>query len=84
MREEFEKLPEIAEILESGNAKWCEDMKMYIGYDADFVNGALYAYQEQQKIINMQECGAKKILEIISDDGLMYETMIERIKELLK
>lgn len=55
MREEFEKLPDISEIVNNNDAKWCDDRKRYFGYDADFVNGAWYAYQEQQKKISVKD-----------------------------
>lgn len=49
-----------------------------------YVNGAWYAFQEQQKIINMQECGATEIQMILDDNEYDDATKLERIKELLK
>lgn len=63
MREKFEKLPEIAKRL--NKVEWDDDIKRYRPRTTDKdtmacarVNGALYAYQEQQKIID--EMKAKK------------------------
>lgn len=36
MREEFEKLPEIARLIESGDVYWCEYSDKYQGYEYDF------------------------------------------------
>ncbi len=89
-REKFEALPEIS-----------EQLQFIDGFDgfkyhsinnhrsADWLNGAYYAYCEQEKVIQMQECGVKSIIEII-DSITPYEydldTMgkINKIKELLK
>ena len=92
MREEFEKLPEIAELLigniwifeEKINQYLCDDLNI-----EDRLNLAWYAYQEQQKKIDMQECGAKDIISIINSI-IPYEydldtmSKINKIKELLK
>ena len=57
MREQFEKLPEIANRLKGGKYIYCERYNSYIdvtSWDVDnkrFVNGAWYAFQEQQKKI---------------------------------
>jgi len=63
IREQFEKLPEIAQLIEEGKGdnlvfvpetnKY--DAEMYITFTPDYVhylNGAYYAYQEQQKKID--------------------------------
>ena len=79
MREEFEKLPEIMEYLR--DVEWSELTQRYIAkrvnhyYAATFINGAYYAYQEQQKKIN------KAIEYLDSIEGLVW---YEQIKELLK
>jgi len=65
MREEFEKLPEIASKLDH---VYFEDGYYYPKYDdthedAMYVDGAWYAYQEQQKKINSMldhVCGTHK------------------------
>ena len=55
-REQFEKLPEIMEYLR--DVEWSELTQRYIVkrvnhyYAATFINGAWYAFQEQQKLIN--------------------------------
>ncbi len=62
MREQFEKLPEIAEILNRNQFLFNEDKNQYyiIGFasdtqkvcDVNFIGGAWYAFQEQQKKID--------------------------------
>lgn len=58
MREQFEKLPEIAKRLKGDKFIYFEGCNSYIdgsSWDTDnkrFINGAWYAYQEQQKRIN--------------------------------
>lgn len=52
MREEFEQLPYILDLMQYVT---CFDGVMYISdnqYTADYLNGAWYAYQEQQKKID--------------------------------
>ncbi len=77
MREEFEKLEEIADKLEH---LFFEDgfyFRKYDDADSDeyFVNGAWYAFQEQQKKIDK----ATEYLDSI--EGLVW---YEQIQELLK
>lgn len=58
MREQFEKLPEVAKRLDG--IYWNAELNIYqteypILFNAvGFVNGALYAYKEQQKKIDAQ------------------------------
>lgn len=92
MREEFEKLPEIAARLNEYNIVFHENDYAAEGYSDNvklwiavgFVSGAWYAYQEQQKIINMQECGATEIRMILEDSEYDDSAKLERISELLK
>lgn len=90
MRDQFEKLPEIAEILKDEDTHWCDKRSVYINQRAfqdsitGYLNGALMAFQEQQKIIQMQECGVRQILEVLNDENLFYENKCDMIKELLK
>jgi len=59
-REEFEKLPEIAEKIKRSRLNFSKSLNRYLissmsdddQFDCDFVNGAWYTYQEQQKIID--------------------------------
>ena len=56
MREEFEKLPEISWRLKQSNHRYNAQVGLY-EFETDFsnehyVNGAWYAYQEQQKKID--------------------------------
>ena len=61
MREQFEKLPEIAKIIKERNAFYCNKGDYYLCPDDQFaesyLDGAWYTYQEQQKkvseVINM-------------------------------
>ena len=69
MREQFEKLPEIKEmLLNNDELKWCYETNRYINHrvfqDAEtgYINGAWYAFQEQQKKID----GALKELELLN------------------
>ena len=72
MREQFEKLPEIARLIEKRNMIFNEELSRYgaLGYvdhlslidDIGFVSGAWYAFQEQQKKID----GALKELELLN------------------
>lgn len=93
MRSEFEKLPEIAILIREGEASYHESKDWYLCENIDCsaielaLDTAWYAFQEQQKIINMQECAANQIVEIIND----YESSekpasfyIKKIKDLLK
>ena len=78
MREEFEKLPEIAKMIESGDVWWSEKYNSYSGSDSEldcYVNGAWYAHQEQQKKID------KTIEYLDSIEGLVW---YEQIKDILK
>lgn len=78
MREQFEKLPQIAKMIESGDVWWSEKYNSYSGSDSEldcYVDGAWYAYQEQQKKID------KAIEYLDSIEGLVW---YEQIKELLK
>lgn len=79
MREQFEKLPEIAKMIESGDVWWSEKHNNYSGSDSEldcYVDGAWYAFQEQQKK-----------LQHIYDDCTEYTTVSEllySIRDLLK
>ena len=58
MREEFEKLPEIAKKIEYDDVWWSEKYNSYRGSDVEldcYANGAWYAYQEQQKKISVKD-----------------------------
>ena len=56
-REEFEKLPEIARMVACDEIKWCDTYHWYRTDNTDansiyhvaWLNGAWYAFQEQQK-----------------------------------
>lgn len=76
MREQFEKLPEIMEYLR--DVEWSELTQRYIAkrvnhyYAATFINGAWYAFQEQQKRIEtifqkMDDMGMVDAVQILED-----------------
>lgn len=53
MREQFEKLPEIAELLiEAQFDEQTGEYVSYWSYKSGYLNGAWYAFQEQQKKID--------------------------------
>ena len=71
MREEFEKLPEIAHILMDEDTHWCKKRGMYVNQRVfqdsitGYLNGAWMAYQEQQKKIDSLEKELKSANETI-------------------
>ena len=79
MREQFENLPEIADSL-SNNIVFIGDKYTTANdsfYDlVNWLNGAWYAYQEQQDKI--------KKIESIVDNTWDVDLMIQEIKEILK
>ena len=84
MREEFEKLPSVAKYLKfvfwnSETKGYCNNSGNLAPLDfATFINGAYYAYQEQQKKIN----GALDLAcKLQYSNG---ERIYNEIKELLK
>ena len=85
MREQFEKLPEIKEMLLNNNElKWCYETNRYINHrvfqDAEtgYINGALYAFQEQQKKID-------EVLNLVCKlQHSSGERIYSEVKELLK
>ena len=81
MREQFEKLPEIADSLSEhiyfgGDGFYYSSLVNFQGL-VNWLNGAWYAFQEQQKKIDA-------IKNILSDELEYDEVLIEKIKELLK
>ena len=90
-RGKFEALPEIEEILKYKEQSYFdkntgEYVSLY-SYKTGFLNGAWMAFQEQQKIINMQECGANQIIEILNNFKSSEKPAsfyLRKIKELLK
>ena len=95
-REKFEALPDVAIIFEGLHPTiiwFCKTANRYAtsfsGFDNKVVwlNGAWHAFQEQQKIINMQECGAKQIIEILNDFNSSEKPAsfyLRKIQELLE
>jgi len=88
MREQFEKLPEIKEmLLNNDELKWCYETNRYINHrvfqDAEtgYINGAWYAFQEQQKKIDA-------VFNAIEQSELHQDRTVfgiqDEIKELLK
>lgn len=89
---EFEKLEKIKSVLNESTYYFIDGHYGFKGntkdpkivYAMGFVNGAWYAFQERQKIILMQECGATEIKMILDDVEYDDTTKINKIKELLK
>lgn len=88
LRKQFEVLPEIETHLNHGNVFWSDENKTYasefqsLHVVACYVNGAWYAFQEQQKkidqigkLINYAELGY---------DHHSAEEVLNEIKEFLK
>ena len=81
MREQFEKLPEIAEILnKNGSGYYKEHTNDYHHcnlYFDKFLNGAWYAFQEQQKKIDA-------VLQYLDTGDHPLDFSANTIQELLK
>ena len=84
MREQFEKLPEIKEmLLNNDELKWCYETNRYINHrvfqDAEtgYINGAWYAFQEQQTKINA-------VLQYLDTGDHPLDFSANTIRELLK
>ena len=81
-REELEKLDEIAEILKDEDTHWCDKRGMYINQrvfqdsTTGYLNGAWYAFQEQQKKVD-------EIVKLVHDYTPDY-WLDNMIQELLK
>lgn len=81
MREEFEKLEEIKIHLEHGNVFFNEEKQTYasefsaLHFVACYVNGAWYAFQEQQEKIDFLESFIKKTCYL--DDGAIRNSFME-------
>ena len=58
LRKQFEALPEIASILRDEDTHWCDKRGIYVNQrvfqdsTTGYLNGAWYAFQEQQKKID--------------------------------
>lgn len=95
-REEFEKLPEIAKILKDEDTHWCDKRSIYINQRVfqdsitGYLNGAWYAFQEQQKKLDCCREENKAHLEKIDeawnelDDRNSKEYIIENLEKILK
>lgn len=75
MREQFEKSPEIKEmLLNNDELKWCYETNRYINHrvfqDAEtgYINGAWYAFQEQQKKIARLQSALDDLKEWAQDE----------------
>ena len=81
MREQFEKLPEIAAILETDDSYFDESTNEYVShysFKTGYLNGAWYAFQERQKKID------KAIEESSAWHALTGNALGLKIMELLK
>lgn len=87
MRDQFEKLPEIARLIEKRNMIFNEEISRYgaLGYaddlslidDIGFVSGAWHAFQEQQTKINA-------VLQYLDTGDHPLDFSANTIRELLK
>ena len=84
-REEFEKLDEIAERVDDGwisfrnGAYWNKCLQR----SDDFLNGAWYVFQEQQKKIDVVKSKLSDIYDA-SDEDETVAHLLDEIQELLK
>ncbi len=89
MREEFEKLPEIASRLsalkfyEGHNFYGVLDESPQSAMNCNYVNGAWFACQEQQKKIDEVKSKVQDILTEL-DDRQSKEYIIEKCEEIIK
>ena len=95
MRERFEELPEIETHLNHGNVFWSDYKKTYasefqsLHVVACYVNGAWYAFQEQEKKIDAVKkmiVSLRNEFDLWSDDTESFdaiEAQIENLEELL-
>lgn len=87
-REEFEKLPEIAERLHT--VFYNEDLNQYhaamfnSGLSVKYIQGAWYAFQEQQKKLDRYREENKALLIKLSELKLVAETHNNTIQALCK
>ena len=89
MREEFEKLPHILELMQY---VVCFDGLKYVSENqrtADYLNGAWYAFQEQQKNIDdvfLENAKLKHVIDQVKlhNGSLGFRSMQRMIEELLK
>lgn len=84
MREEFEKLPEIAERLERGNVWFNESCNKYDGLGGAVANGAWYAHREQQKKIDAVLRFLSGYDSIDIENSVNLRDCVNEIQELLK
>lgn len=84
MREKFEKFLGLEVRLKDGSIIYQEDKGRYrtSKFDASFINGAWYSFQEQQKIIDNLK---SKLLEVVDSyvSGSDTDDMGEEIKGVL-
>lgn len=92
MREQFEKLPEIASILDGlhHTIVWFGDDNKYhtsFNFDVSFINGAWYAFQEQQKqldLINQYTAAQGESIKILNDERIKQQKKIDEALKHLK
>ena len=91
IREEFEKLDEIARMVACEEIKWCDVYNWYRTDNTDansiyhvaWLNGAWYAFQEQQKKIDAIKSKLSDIYDA-SDEDETVAHLLDEIQELLK
>lgn len=89
IREEFEKLREVKKDIENYRLRYNKKLNAYTGLDgkikndAIWVNGAWYAFQEQQKKIDAIKSKLSDIYDA-SDEDETVAHLLDEIQELLK
>lgn len=87
--EEFEKLDEVKKDIENYRLRYNKKLNVYTGLDgkinndAIWINGAWYAFQEQQKKIDAIKSKLSDIYDA-SDEGETVAHLLDEIQELLK
>lgn len=95
IREEFEKLHEVKNDIENYKLRYNKKLNAYTGLDgkiksdAIWVNGAWYAFQEQQKKIDdvfLENAKLKHVIDQVKlhNGSLGFRSMQRIIEELLK
>lgn len=90
IRSEFEKLEEIARIITCDDVKWCDVYHWYRTDNTDansiyhlaWLNGAWYAFQEQQAKIDSIKNSLEDIYDLSDETNICL--VLDKIKEILK
>ena len=85
IRKEFEKLPEIANLISESDAYFADESIYFCDNDfaCGYLNGAWYVFQEQQKKIDAIKSKLSDIYDA-SDEDETVAHLLDEIQELLK